>query len=91
VAPKLPHSAASTEGADLVLDCRGQLCPMPVVLVGRQIRRLEPGQVLLVLTTDRGTATDIPAWAADTGNEVLRWHEAGGELVFHIRRGAGEG
>ena len=82
---------ASIEEADAVLDCRGQLCPMPVVLVGREIRALEPGQVLLVLTTDRGAVTDLPAWAADTGNEVLRWHEAGGELAFHIRRGSDEG
>ena len=76
--------------ADRRLDCRGMLCPMPVVKTGREMAAMEPGQVLQVLATDRGAAVDLPAWAEDTGNEVLEWHEDAGELVFLIRKGAGD-
>jgi tRNA 2-thiouridine synthesizing protein A len=73
---------------DAVLDCRGQLCPMPIVRIGREMGTLTPGLVMKVLATDRGALADVPAWAQDTGNEVLRWHEAGDHLVFYIRKGA---
>jgi tRNA 2-thiouridine synthesizing protein A len=75
---------------DIVLDCRGQLCPMPVVRIGRQLRALVPGHVVKVLATDRGALADVPAWAADTGNEVLEWHDDGDHLVFYIRKGQPE-
>jgi tRNA 2-thiouridine synthesizing protein A len=75
---------------DTILDCRGLQCPMPVVRIGREIGALGPGMVLKVLATDRGSVADVPAWAHDTGNEMLHWHEDGGDLVFYIRKGAGE-
>jgi tRNA 2-thiouridine synthesizing protein A len=75
---------------DAVLDCRGLLCPMPIVKVGRRIGALGPGRVIKVLATDRCSVSDLPAWAEDTGNEVLQWHEDGDHLVFYIRRGTGQ-
>ncbi|HZV48647.1 MAG TPA: sulfurtransferase TusA family protein [Candidatus Dormibacteraeota bacterium] len=75
---------------DRVLDCRGQLCPMPVVRVGREMGELEPGQVLKVLATDRGAIVDLPAWARDTGNELLHWYEEDGHMVFYVRKGSDE-
>jgi tRNA 2-thiouridine synthesizing protein A len=65
------------------------LCPMPVVMIGRRVSAMEPGQVVKVLTTDRGAVTDVPAWAADTGNDLLDWRVEERQLVFYIRKGAG--
>jgi TusA-related sulfurtransferase len=73
--------------ADRVLDCRGLLCPMPVVRIGREIEDMEPGEVVKVMATDRGSIADVPAWAADTGNEVLDWHEEADHVIFYVRRG----
>lgn len=72
---------------DQVLDCRGQLCPMPVVRVGREMSRLKPGQVLKVLATDKGAVVDVPAWAGDTGNVFLQWHQEDDHLVLYVQRG----
>lgn len=72
---------------DRLLDARGLLCPMPVVKAGKEIKSLEPGQVLKLLATDRGSVADVPAWAADTGNELIDWHEEDGVYVYLIRRG----
>lgn len=70
-----------------VLDARGLLCPMPVVKAAREMKALENGGVLKILATDRGAIADFPAWADDTGNELLEWHEEnGGVLVFYIRK-----
>lgn len=72
------------------LDCRGLLCPMPVVRLAREMRSLAPGQLLKLLATDRGACTDVPAWAADTGNALLESGEEDGALVFLLRKEAPE-
>ena len=80
---------ASEITADEVVDARDLMCPMPVLATAKAIRRLEPGQVLKVLATDRGSLSDIPAWVEDTGNELLATGTEDGVLVFYIRRSAG--
>ena len=72
---------------DRLLDASGLLCPMPVVKAAKMIRDLEEGQILKILATDRGAIADFPAWADDTGNELLEWHEEDGKLVFYIKKG----
>jgi len=57
------------------------------VKAGKVIRGMEAGQILKIIATDRGAIADFPAWADDTGNELLEWHEEGGSLVFYIKKG----
>jgi tRNA 2-thiouridine synthesizing protein A len=72
---------------DRVLDMRGFQCPIPVVKTNLAIREMEPGQVLKVLATDRGAIADFPAWADDTGNELVATGEEQEALIFFIRKG----
>lgn len=48
---------------DKQLDTSGLNCPMPVVKARREVRTLEPGQVLKVISTDRGSVKDFQGWA----------------------------
>lgn len=75
---------------DKILDARGLLCPMPVVKAAKEMKTLENDQVLKVLATDRGALADFPAWADDTGNEILSQGEEDGALFFYIRKGEEE-
>lgn len=68
------------------LDVRGLACPMPVVKTRLAIDKLAPGEVLRVLATDRGSLTDIPAWAGATGNKLLSAEDAGGEITFLLEK-----
>lgn len=72
-----------------VLDARGLLCPMPVIRATKAIEPLETGQVLKILATDKGSVIDLPAWAHDTGNELVTTSEESGALVFYVRKGTG--
>ena len=72
---------------DRVLDMRGFQCPIPLVKTNLAIKEMEPGQVLKVLATDRGAIADFPAWADDTGNELVATGEEQDALVFFIRKG----
>jgi len=71
---------------DRVVDARNLLCPMPVLATAKELRLADPGQVVKVLATDRGSLADIPAWAEDTGNELLATAEEADALVFWIRK-----
>jgi tRNA 2-thiouridine synthesizing protein A len=75
---------------DALLDARGLLCPMPIVKAGKEMKKLTAGQVLKVLATDRGAIADFPAWAEDSGNELLDWRDEGAALVFFVKKGADE-
>ncbi len=51
---------------DRVLDARGLQCPMPLVKARKEIGQLEPGQVLKIMSTDRGSVKDFQGWAKVT-------------------------
>jgi len=74
--------------ANLVLDTRGSLCPVPIMKTSRAIRQVKVGDVLEVLATDPGSKPDISAWTRMTGNELLDVAEEGTPRVyrFQIRR-----
>ena len=57
--------------ADLTVDAKGQKCPMPVLLAARGIKKMSAGEVMLLEATDGGSRSDIPAWARDTGTELI--------------------
>ena len=71
-----------------VLDATGLLCPMPVVKASKVMKSMASGEVLKILATDRGSVADFPAWASDTGNELLHQHEEDEVFVFFVRKGA---
>jgi TusA-related sulfurtransferase len=56
---------------DRVLDARGLNCPMPLVNARKEIGKLEPGQILKILSTDRGSVADFQGWAKVAKNIEL--------------------
>jgi tRNA 2-thiouridine synthesizing protein A len=44
------------------LDCRGLLCPVPIIELARHIADVEVGQVLAVVADDPAARHDVPAW-----------------------------
>lgn len=74
--------AATTQ----TLDASGLACPMPVVRTRQAIDGLASGEVLEVISTDRGSMQDIPAWAESTGNQLLEQREEDGRFTFLIQK-----
>ena len=68
------------------VDARGQACPMPVLMTAKAAKELTSGEVMLVEATDNGARSDIPAWAKQTGNELVESAEEAGVLRFWIRK-----
>jgi tRNA 2-thiouridine synthesizing protein A len=72
--------------ADQTLDCRGLTCPMPILKLAKEIKKIDAGQVLEMLGTDPGSKIDVPAWCKKTGNEFIESTEEEGVHKFYIRR-----
>lgn len=72
--------------ADLVLDCKGLLCPMPVIKIAKAIKTIAVGQVLEMQTTDPGSRPDMEAWTKQTGHALLASQEGNGVFTFYVRR-----
>ena len=56
---------------DEVFDARGMNCPMPLVNARKEIGKLDTGQVLKVMATDRGSVADFQGWAKVAKNVEL--------------------
>ena len=72
--------------ADLELDCRGMLCPLPVIELGRRIGDVEVGQTVAVASTDAAAAYDIPAWCRMRGHEYLGEEPADDAVTRYLVR-----
>jgi tRNA 2-thiouridine synthesizing protein A len=48
--------------ADHELDCRGMICPLPIIELGRRIGEVPVGGVIAVVADDVAARHDVPAW-----------------------------
>ncbi|KXG10019.1 Sulfurtransferase TusA [Anoxybacillus sp. P3H1B] len=74
---------------NMTVDAKGLSCPMPIVKSKKAINELQPGQVLEIQATDKGSKADIKAWAESTGHQYIGTMEEGNVLKHYIRK-AGE-
>lgn len=72
--------------ADVTMDLKGLACPMPVIKVSQQIKKMQIGQILAAETTDPGAHADFPAWAKSTGNEILGTDKKDTVSTFYIKK-----
>lgn len=72
--------------ADEVLDCKGDVCPMPILKTKKAMDKLSSGQVLLLQSTDPGSNNDLISWCERTGNELLEKEENGGVFSYYVRK-----
>ncbi len=72
--------------ADITMDLKGMKCPLPVVKVSQQVKKMRVGQVLVAETTDPGAHADFPAWAKTSGNEIVSTVREGDVSKFFIKK-----
>ncbi|MGH3744644.1 MAG: sulfurtransferase TusA family protein [Mycobacteriales bacterium] len=53
----------------IVLDCRGQRCPRPIIELARHIGDVEVGDVVEVWAEDPAARSDVPAWCRMRGQD----------------------
>jgi len=72
--------------ADEKLDCFGLLCPMPIIQTAKKIKEMKRGEVLEVVSTDKGIKEDMPAWCRQTGQEFMGLVEEDEVIKVYIKK-----
>lgn len=68
------------------LDTRGSRCPQPIIDLAREIRALEVGETLEVLSDDAAFGLDAKAWCAGTGHDLLSCEQSGRIWTARVRK-----
>ena len=68
------------------IDARGMPCPGPLMSLIGAIREGSVGDVIEVLSTDAGSATDIPAWVTKANHEMVAVDERDDATAFVVRK-----
>ena len=71
---------------DRTLDCKGLLCPMPIVKLAKAVKEMDLGQVILLEATDPGAVPDVVAWSKNTGHPLLSQDKVGPVMRFWIQK-----
>lgn len=65
-----------------VIDARGSFCPGPLMELIANMKLVDVGDELEVLSTDEGSAKDIPEWINKVGHQMVSTTEEQG--VWHV-------
>jgi len=68
------------------IDARGMPWPGPLMSLIGAIREGRVGESIEVLSSDEGSKTDIPAWVAKAGHELVEVRADEGYARFIIRK-----
>lgn len=75
-------------GITRTVDARGSYCPGPLMELIRAIRESQVGDVIAVLSSDKGSKMDIPKWIEKAGHKLvtLETREGYDEIVVQKAR-----
>lgn len=81
-------TVSNTMQIAMELDTQGLQCPMPLLKTKLALRELSVGQVLKVISTDAGSARDIPRFIQLSSHCLHQSDELDGCFIFLIEKGA---
>jgi radical SAM protein with 4Fe4S-binding SPASM domain len=70
-----------------VLDGMGQACVELLLTMAQQVRAIQSGEILKVVTDDPAAREDLGAWCRMTGNELVSVVKGKGYASYYVRRG----
>ena len=68
------------------IDAVGLRCPEPVMLLHAAMRRLAPGEELVLRATDPSTERDVSSFCEFLGHLLLQFERDGDQYVYRIRK-----
>jgi len=72
--------------AEILVDCRGETCPVPLVETRKAIRRAKPGDIIVVVGTHPASREEIPMAVKALGLEIISIEGTETNWTIRIRR-----
>ncbi len=69
-----------------LIDARGSFCPGPLMELIAAMKMVEVGDEIEILSSDKGSASEIPQWIDKVGHEHIGTHEEAGVWHVNVRR-----
>lgn len=69
------------------LDAQGLRCPEPVMLVRKQIRHMNEGEILLIIADDPATTRDIPSFCEFMDHTLMKSETKNLPFRFWVKKG----
>lgn len=69
-----------------VVDARHTFCPGPLMELISNMKHAKVGDVIELLSTDNGTATDVPEWVRKVGHEMVGSEQVGDTWHIKVRK-----
>lgn len=69
-----------------MIDARGSFCPGPLMELIAALKLIQVGDEVEILSTDKGTAKDVPEWAAKVGHQTVETTDKGDHWSVVIRK-----
>ena len=79
-------SSGSTPEFQHTVDAVGLACPLPILRAKKALATIAAGEVLRVITTDRGAVRDFQAFCRQTGNELLTQVDEVEQVTHYLKR-----
>ncbi|MCR6628665.1 MAG: sulfurtransferase TusA family protein [Magnetospirillum sp.] len=68
------------------IDARNTFCPGPLMELIAAIKQSDVGDEIEVLSSDKGSADDIPAWARKVGHALVSSENRGDHWAITIKK-----
>ncbi len=72
--------------AEILVDCRGETCPVPLVETRKAIRQAHPGDIIVIIGTHPASREEIPMAVRALGLELLGVEGTETDWTIRIRR-----
>lgn len=79
-------TSGSSGGKVETLDCRGLLCPVPIIRLSKAVKSIGIGDRVQMIATDPGSDPDMKAWEKQTGHKLVSSHHEGNEFHFLVEK-----
>ncbi|MCX7244633.1 MAG: sulfurtransferase TusA family protein [Burkholderiales bacterium] len=72
--------------ANREVDAIGMNCPLPILRTKKALADMQSGEILKIIATDAGAKHDFPAFAKQTGNQLIATEIVNDAFVFYLKR-----
>ena len=88
VVKKAKVKVALNSNANVIkVDACGLSCPGPIMKLAQNIEQIQDGDVLEIISTDKGFYSDVEAWCNSTNNTLVSLDNVDKKIVATIKKG----